>query len=261
MALITMAVYDTESNERTDCTRRTLASLLETVEFSNHRMHIVNNASHEESRDLIQRFAENVGNDRVIVTHLDENVGCAKGVNIGLSTRHENEHCIKMDNDVVIHQAGWADQLEEAVNRDPGIGILGLKRKDLMEHPTHEDSQFKSELVMLPKEPWQTWIVVERVKHVVGTCQLFNHRLLDRIGYLNSPGPYGYDDSLVCVRCEVAGFSCCFMPHIEIDHLDEGSEQYSRWKWHYVVTCDGEFNRLVDGYRDGSIDIYYGVDG
>ena len=111
-----------------------------------------------------------------------------------------------MDNDVVIHQAGWVEKLEACIERDPQIGIIGLKRKDCIESPDRTDF-YKSELMMLPHIPGEEWLIVEKVNHVMGTCQMYNSKLIDRIGGLyQMDGLYGFDDSLAAVRCKLAGF-------------------------------------------------------
>lgn len=189
------------------------------------------------------------------VIYLEKNVGTAKAVNKAWLSRKPGEHVVKMDNDVVIHYPGWANVLEDCISRDPQIGIIGLKRKDCIESPFRGDF-YKSELKMLPQQPGQPWRIVEMANHVMGTCQMFNSALLDKIGYLYQPGLYGYDDSLAAVRCQVAGFYSCFYPHIEIDHLDpEGvnmaQDLYTIWKQKMAGKDGAEYQRLKDEYLTG----------
>lgn len=260
MALLSMCCYDTGANQRAPLIRQTLDSLLRTVDFSKHRIIIVVNASTEESAAHIADFLKQVGKNGDAIW-LPENVGTARGINKAWLTRQDGEHAIKMDDDVVIHSPGWVDEIEEAINRDPRIGIIGLKRKDLMEKPDAEEPRFRSTLELLPHQPGQRWIVVERVEHVMGTCQMFNAALLEKIGYFYQPRLYGFDDSLAAVRCRVAGFYNCFLPHYEIDHIDDGTTQYQEWKGKHAWEDMAEYNRLKDGYVSGRIPIYYGPNG
>jgi hypothetical protein len=85
---------------------------------------------------------------------------------------------------------------------------------------------------------------------------MFNSALLDKIGYLYQPRLYGFDDSLAAIRCQVAGFYSCFLPHIEIDHIDTGETAYQGWKQKHAGEDMAEYNRLKHGYMDGSINIY-----
>jgi hypothetical protein len=110
---------------------------------------------------------------------------------------------------------------------------------------------------MLPHKPGEKWIVGEIVNHVMGTCQGYSPTLLDKIGYLYQPRLYGFDDALAAARCKVAGFLSVFLPHIEIDHIDPGDTAYQGWKEKVAGEDMAEYNRIVNGYFDGSIPIYY----
>lgn len=248
MALIAMAVFDTEENGRSEYTLETLKSLFWTVK--GHRIVVVDNASCEETKRILRDCA-----NFIEVITLTENVGTAKAVNKAWQLRKAGENCIKMDNDVVIHQSGWVEQMENAISKDPSIGIVGLKRKDCWEEPSRTDF-YKSSLEMLPHVPGEPWLVVERVNHVMGTCQMFSSELLDKIGYLYQPRLYGFDDALAAIRCQVAGFYSCFLPHIEIDHIDTGATAYQGWKEKHAGEDMAEYNRLKNGYLSGTIPVY-----
>jgi GT2 family glycosyltransferase len=253
MGLIAMAVWDTDENKRTEYTHETLRSLGNTVDLSKHRIIVVDNGSIKATKDILKRY-EDAG--RITLITLPENIGTARAVNKAWQLRKEGEHCVKMDNDVVIYQTGWADQLEEAFRRDPSIGIIGLKRKDCWENPAHENTFYRSELAMLPHVAGEPWMVIEKVRHVMGTCQMFNSALLDKIGYLYQPRLYGFDDCLAATRSEVAGFYNAFLPHIEIDHIDTGATEYQGWKNKVSGEDMDEFNRITQAYRTGARPIY-----
>lgn len=249
MALISLAVWDTEENGRTEYTAKTLETLYLTVNTRKHRIVIVDNGSCEATQKLLNKAA------RIEVIRLHENIGTAKAVNKAWQLRKPNENCVKMDNDVVIHSRDWVEDMERAIKLDPAIGIVGLKRKDCWEEPSRTDF-YKSSLEMLPHVPGEPWVVVERVNHVMGTCQMFSSALLDKIGYLYQPRLYGFDDALAAIRCQVAGFYSCFLPHIEIDHIDTGATAYQGWKEKHAGEDMAEYNRLKNGYLSGTIPVY-----
>lgn len=231
MSLIGIAVYDTIANRRTEFTRKTLNSLLETVDFYKHRIILVDNGSCEDTQHVLLNFAENCAAQGaqgcVEIIRNEENIGTAKAINKAWKYRAPGQHCIKMDNDVVIHEKGWIEQMEFTIRKQPEIGIIGLKRKDLMEFPGHPDENFRSQLLMVPHERGERWVVIEAVGHVIGTCQMYSSALLDKIGYLWQPGLYGFDDVLAAYRSHAAGFWNAFLPHIEIDHIDPGGDDYT----------------------------------
>ncbi len=263
MALIAMAVYCTEENKKMEYLRECLKSLVKTVDFTKHRILFVDNNSCEPAKLAIQDFQNEIidqycyslskGNKNIT---LSENIGTARAINKAFHLRRPGEHCIKMDDDVIIHQSGWVDQMEEAIRREPQIGIVGLKRNDLMEYPGHPNADFRSELIMLPHVPGERWMIAERVKHVMGTCQMYSSALLDKIGYLWQPSLYGYDDVLASFRSSIAGFINVFLPHIPIDHIDPGGTPYQTWKEKDAADNARLVSNIVDEYISGKRPIY-----
>jgi GT2 family glycosyltransferase len=250
MALIAMAVYDTEENNRTEYTKRTIHSLMQTVNMAKHRIHVIDNASCKATKKLLQDFAAH------ITIHTNgQNLGTAKAVNIAWKERQPGEHCVKMDNDVVIHQKDWCDDLEKAIELDPKIGIVGLKRKDCWENPNHEQLMYRSELKLLGGGN-NKWLPIEKVNHVMGTCQMYNSDLLDKIGYLYQPRLYGFDDIISAIRCHIAGFYSCFLPHIDIDHIDTGGDEYTTQKQDMVQEQLTQYYLIRKQYLSGQRDIY-----
>jgi len=233
-ALLSMAVYDTAENKRSEYTERTLYSLLETVDFKKHRLFISDNGSCSETFKIYDEFIGafhckfDIGNLQIIQN--GKNLGTAEAVNMGWKFRRPGEHCIKMDNDVVINYNGWVDEMEQAIERDPNIGQVGLKRVDCWETPWNPTLDFRSELMMLPHEAGQRWIIVEKVHHVIGTCVMHSSNLLDQVGYLRQKSEYGYDDVIMSHRSRIAGYYNCFLPHINIEHIDTGETEYQKWK-------------------------------
>lgn len=256
MALIGMAVYSTRDNKKDECLERTLESLYKTTDISRHRIFVSVNSSTDGTKNILRKYFGCKLITCVIVN--DTNLGTAEAINKVWKQRKPWENAIKMDDDVVIHNNGWADEMEEAISRDPSIGICGLKRKDCIETP-YRDDWYKSELYMLPHEPGQRWIIAEQVNHVMGTCQMYSSELLDKIGFLyQMPGnKYGFDDSLAAARCRQAGFKNVFLPHIEIDHIDHGGTPYQQWKEKNAGEHFVEYNQTVLQYTTGERSIYY----
>ena len=190
---------------------------------------------------------------RSVITN-DVNVGTAKAINQAWKFRKPLEHLVKMDNDVQINYIGWIDELEEAIERDPQIGIIGLKRKDLMENPYRSD-MFKSTLQMLTPLHGVKWVIVENVDHVIGTCQMFNYRLIDKIGGLMQPGIYGFDDTLASFRSKIVGFRNCFLPHIEIENLDVNENPYWLEKRNLAMKDMNTFNKMKHDIESGILAI------
>jgi GT2 family glycosyltransferase len=255
MSLIAMAVYDTEENKRTEYTEQTLLSLRDTVNLDKHELFIIDNNSCKATKDLYDTFVGELGCCQIIP--LRENIGTARAINKAWRLRNQGQHCIKMDNDVVIKQSGWVEDMELAIATDKLIGQVGLKRKDCWEFPGHLNSDFRSELVMLPHIAGGKWQIVEKVKHVIGTCVMHSSDLLDRVGYLYQLSLYGYDDVIMSHRSHIAGYYNCFLPHIEIDHIDTGETAYQGWKEKHSGEQTQKVIDLVHSMYRGEQSIYY----
>lgn len=253
MALIAMAVWDTEENQRAELTRKTLDSLFKTVDLNKHRLIVVDNNSCKRTQDLLLEFSSM----NYMIISRKENIGTARAINRAWNLRNPGEHCIKIDNDVVINTPGWVEGMEEAIRRDPLIGQVGLKRKDCWEWPGHEHDDWRSELHMLPHIPGEPWQIVEKVKHVIGTCVMHSSALLDKVGFLYQPGLYGFDDVIMSHRTHLAGFYSCFLPHINIDHIDPGGTPYQSWKEKYAGEQTQQMIALVHEMYNGTKPIYY----
>lgn len=248
-----MAVFDTEENGRSEYTERTLESLMYTVDLCNeHRLIIIDNNSCDKTKKILEAYT----NPSCSVITLTENVGTAHAINMGIKLRTPGEHIIKIDNDVVIHSSGWVDEMEEAIGRDPAIGIVGLKRKDLAQYPTNPNLTFKSELRMLDHAPGQRWIVVEECADIMGTCTMLSSKLLDTIGGFAQPLCYAFDDTLMSLRAGLAGFKKCFLPHIEIDHIDTGANLYSQDKIKIANDAWPEYKIWHESYCTGERSLY-----
>jgi len=262
MALIAMAVHDTKENNRTPLTDRTIDSLLHTVNFDRHRLFISDNGSCEATQDLYIKLVQfwtlhKYPFENLTIIKNGENLGTAKAVNKAWKFRKPGEHCVKMDNDVVIHYQGWVEEMEEAIRIEPMLGQVGLKRKDCWEYPEHENPEIRSKLIMLPHAAWERWIVVEQAKHIIGTCVMHNSALLDKVGYLFQPGVYGYDDVLMSWRSYLAGFISVFLPHINIDHIDPGGDEYTDWKGRHSGQYSRTVSDIVDQYIAGTKSLYH----
>jgi GT2 family glycosyltransferase len=230
MALIGMAVYSTLENGKDEYLEKTLDSLYSTVKFHlnpEHRLILSVNAFTPRTLKIFKEFQVHGVISKIIFNN--SNIGTAEALNKAWKERLPGENCVKMDDDVVIHSKNWLYLMEEAIRRDPKIGQIGLKRRDCLESPS-TPGFYGSKLRMLPHTPGEVWITVEDVNHVMGTCVMHSSALLDTIGYLWQPGLYGFDDSFMSLRSQLAGFTNSFLTAVDIEHIDRGDTGYQRWK-------------------------------
>lgn len=252
-ALIAMAIHDTPENGKFKYTEQVLGDLNKDGIFDDHDVYLINNGNCPETLEYLKDIAIFT---QANVIFNETNVGTAKAINQGLINRKPNQHCIKMDNDVLINFNGWVEQMIEVIEREPRIGIVGLKRKDLIQTTWNEDPEYRSELIMLPHEPGQRWINVEKTRDIMGTCTMFNSKLLDKVGYMYQIGLYGFDDVFMSWRSQIAGFWNVHLSHIEIDHIDEGGTEYQKWKEKSSHQDFEETRKQINEMLQGQKNIY-----
>lgn len=256
-----MASYVTETNNRLDYAKDTLLSLLLSVDFYKHELFISDNGSCQEMLDFYEWYKDEYclfySSDSLTISLNGKNLGTAEAVNLGIRERKPNQYVIKIDSDVTIGKEGWVDDMEECFERYSNLGILGLKRTEVMQKADHENPAYRTKLVSAPHVRGQKWIILELCEDVIGTCTMFSPELLDKIGYLFQPANYGWDDVLACIRSEKAGFVNAFLPHIPIIHLDDGEGDYVKQKHKEAEKTIAEFSEIAEDYKRGVRDIYY----
>lgn len=251
--LIAIAVHDTIDNKRTELTKRTIYNLIEQKVHHKHRIIVIDNGSCADTVLFLRSFE----GQQIEVIWNEENIGTAKAINKAWIQRKPGQHCIKMDNDVIVNTPGWVEFMVECAEREPKLGQIGLKRKDCWEYPTHPDPNLRSKLIMLPHMPGEKWLVCEAVNHVIGTCVLHTSALLDAVGFLYQPSLYGWDDVLMSQRSHLAGFWNVHIPWIDIDHIDPGDTAYAReWKPREAGKEMETLNMLQKQYASGQRPIF-----
>lgn len=215
--------------------KQTVESLFNTVDFTKHRLFIIDNNSCKEAVEWLIDMRLKL-NFNLILN--DKNLGTAGGINVALKERNPGEMCLKCDDDLTWSEAGWVEKLEEIIFSDKNVGICGLKRDDVYGNFRKEGNIW-----------WQ--------EDIFGTCTAYNPLMLDKCGFLSQPSCYGFDDILISVRSEAAGFKNCFRVDIPIVNLDEGGTEYTEWKKREAGVYLQEVGIMCDMIRNGDLSYYY----
>ena len=256
-----MASYVTETNNRLEYAIDTIYGLTETVDFSKHELFISDNGSCQSmfhSYDIFEKhFCSLFPKENLTISSNNKNLGTAEAVNLGIRERKPNQYVIKIDSDITVSQLGWVEEMEECFDRYPNLGILGLKRTEVMQKADHENPAYRTKLVSAPHTRGQKWITLELCDDIIGSCTMLSPKLLDKVGGFFQPKNYGWDDVLMCIRSEKAGFVNAFLPHIQIIHLDNGEGDYVKQKLKEAEKTIAEFSEIAEDYKIGVRDIYY----
>jgi len=251
--LISIAVYDTDENERAEYTKKTYQSLVETINPKTTDVAFINNNSCKETTDFLNSECGKVG---FYIENLSNNIGTAEAVNRGWHEHGESGmFLVKLDNDVTFDSKYWADDMAACLEADPSLGVLGLKRKDLPNSPG--SSEYPTELCFASREFGSKWHVIEKCNDIIGTCHMINPALFEKIGYLYQPRLYGFDDVIMCHRSNLAGFQNAFYPSVGINHVDNKETEYIEWKRKYAGIQFEEINKIIEEYNIGSRSLYY----
>jgi len=208
-------------------------------------------------KEFTYHFESMFPSNHLTISYNGKNLGTAEAVNLGIRTRKPNQYVIKIDSDVTIGRVGWVEEMEECFERYTNLGILGLKRTELIQHPEHENPAYRTQLKFLPHERGDSWVVLEISKDIIGTCTMFSPKLLDKVGYMWQISTYAWDDSLMSLRSELAGFENAFLPTIPIVHLDNGEGEHVKEKIREAGRTIAEFSEIAEDYKKGVRDIYY----
>lgn len=216
-----MPIHDTEENGRFQYTK-TATSLLAATGF--RKVIFVLNGCCKQSSEHVKCLQ--ILHERITVISLSENIGTAQAVNAGLTLREPGEHAIKIDNDVTILDHHWKEVMQQVLD-NPNIGVACLKRKDLQDRPGHPD--FPTTLGLIGGGT-ERWTAIELCPVQMGTVMGVSGKLLDKVNNFYQPGLYGFDDYDMCLRSTLSGYTNCYIPCIDIDHLDTGGTEYTNWK-------------------------------
>lgn len=258
---IIVVVYATEENKKCYYAKRTLYNILNTTNLNKHELFISDNGSNQEMLSYYDEFIEffkkfGFPESNLTISLNGKNLGTSEAVNLGLRGRKEGQFIIKRDDDTIVEVNDWVEQMEEAMLKDKSLGILGLKRWDLEQHPEREDV-WKSSIKMLPHERGERWITIEYADDIMGTCTIISPALLDKIGYFFQPTTYGFDDVIISIRSKMSGFKNGFLPHIPIQHIDEGDTEFTQWKRKHAGETMKEFQEIIEDYTIGVRELYY----
>lgn len=249
MSLIAMAIYSTQENKKDECLEKTLESLRQTVNFRKHRLGVCINSKTERTKYLLIDYS-----DIISFTFENEtNEGTAAAINKVWAQRIKGEHAVKMDDDVVIHNSGWLDDMDK-IAENKSIGQIGLKRPDLIESPDNPNPFYRSEMIEV--DFGNLVATVEMCHHIMGTCVMHTDQLLEKVGYMWQPKLYGFDDTFMSLRSELAGFKNVFLPWVKIDHIDDGKTPYQVWKQDHASEQWDEYHKVKAEFEQGR-DVYF----
>lgn len=259
-SLICIASYCTEENGRLKYAKRCMYSLLDTVDFNKHRLGIYLNAPSEEAKlfyaEFQHKFESSFPAGNLVIIENYENVGTAKAVTALMAKGTKDDFAyIKADDDFIVNKYGWVDEMEDAARRFPKAGVIALKRRDLTES-VYRNDWGKSTLIEVPHQLGEKWYHLEAVNACIGTCMMITPAAIEKVGALTQRGVYALDDSKYSYRCMLVGLLSCYLCGVDIEHIDEGGDAYTKWKQDVAGEVLKTYQQDLNDYKTGKEPIY-----
>jgi hypothetical protein len=271
--LVSVIVLNYDKRQYTD---KCLRSVVETT----HRpleVVLVDNGSTDGSVEMIPEWRQALEASGVgLKVHLnEENVGAPGGRNQGMKLA-EGDYVAWMDNDVIVKDRDWVDQLRARLDADEDLGIVSPK---LLFPPPDERIEFAGCAVTprgrvvyvgrgLGKDDPE--VNVERdTQCLISACVLLPRRAIEAAGEMDEAFfPVQYEDIDYCYRLKSLGFRCRIVPSVEMYHYEhittDGSEDIKflevttkngllfRRRWRHVFENEG--GPPDDAYRWENLD-------
>lgn len=221
--------------------------LLSICEFTPepHEVIVIDNASTDGTRDVVQRLARKVGTIRY--RRLPENRGFAGGINQGLRMAR-GETVLLLNNDTVVTPR-WLGQLLHVLRQKPEAGLVGpvtnyISGEQLVEVPYTTLSQMRPFADGFNRTDPSRWKATERL---TGFCVLMSRETMLGTGYFDEgfeignceDDDYGLRVRLLGKELVVAGDT--FIHHVgsasmkslggRLDEVYGANQTYYRRKW------------------------------
>lgn len=231
---------------------------LKSVDYRNFAVVVVDNASSDDSIDIIPRKYRDVA-----FIEMKKNTGFAGGNNTGIkyALEHGADYILLLNNDTTV-EPNFLTELVKAAEADKKSGILGPKiyfhsepakiwfaggkLNWLMTKGTHVDYLKIDNKEMPPEKPRQT-------EYITGCCLLIKKEVVKKIGLMSEDYFLYYEDADWCLRARKAGWQIIFVPSAAIFHKHSRSAGEHSFPYIYYHSRNG----LILGSRFGAVTLTY----
>jgi len=161
------------------------------------------------------------------------NLGFARAVNQGIRAAPAGSDILLLNNDVVIPQDGWLEELQRVARSAGDIGIVGcrlvLPDGRLLHAGTWMDPQrlVGQQIGSLEKDVNQ-YSADRPVQGVVGACMYIKRAVLERIGLLDESYFSYFEDTDLSLRAAEAGFRTVCAGGVTLIHHENVSTRQDR---------------------------------
>jgi len=195
---------------------------LAALRYENASVILVDNASADGTADAVRK----AHGDRVAVIENEENLGFARGNNVGIRRALDEgaDFVLLLNNDTVVDPA-LLDRLVEVIAGSDEIGIVGPK----IYYASPPDriwfaggevllSRGLSRHIGIRERDTGRYDSIRDVDYVTGCALLARREVFEKIGYLDPVFTAYYEDTDFCMRARRAGFRVVYAPAGKVWH-------------------------------------------
>jgi GT2 family glycosyltransferase/glycosyltransferase involved in cell wall biosynthesis len=202
-----------------DLTFQCLRSLLREVDLTETEIVVVDNASADATRPVLDYFG-----GYVRAVHNEENLGFVHGNNRGAGVAR-GEYLLFLNNDTVV-LPGWLDALVETADADPRVGVVGpmfiFPDWTLQEAGGivwQSGDAYRYGWGRSPDD--RRFNFAREVDYVTGASLLVRKSLFDRLGGFDRRyAPIYYEDVDLCFGARALGYKVVYQPLSRILHFE-----------------------------------------
>lgn len=225
-------------------TKQCIQSLLANTEYP-HVITVVDNCSNDETGEYLLSLKAEGAVKNVVLLH--ENIGVAKASNKAWLMEPGAEYYLKLDNDIVIQNPSWLDDMVTMIEKVPVLGAIAYN-VEKQSYPIQE----MGGNILRPKVPGT----------LGGACILIPKRTEKLLGYwCEDYGLYGEEDTDYGMRIQIMGLLNAYMEDEKgIRHIDTGDyRDYIQGKTNEREKNSEKYQKLfrnVYGYLTGTKPVF-----
>lgn len=203
-----------------------LVSLLKTTARPLQIINVDNGSTDDTVKVLLEwERSARAQNIEVITLPQTENIGAVRGRNVAMEAS-SGDYIVFLDNDTLIHQPRWLDDLQNFLKTHPRCGIVAPKLlfpwdPFLIECCGCALSP-QGRVAYLGRGGERNSIVhPQQIQAAISACWMMPRAIYERLGGLDEIySPVQYEDLDYCYRARAAGFEVWTNPAVELFHFE-----------------------------------------
>ena len=220
-----------------DYTRACLDSVKAHTDLENGRFQIfvVDNGSSDGTLPYLR------GLDWITLIENKKNLGFVKGNNVGMRVAAADSDILLLNNDTVIEQDGWLDEMQHVAYTAADIGIVGCRMvlpngRFLHAGAYMPTNSFWGQQIGSLEKDVNQYALDREVDSVIGACFYIKREVINQIGLLNEAFFSYFEDTDYCYQAAEAGFRTICAGNVTIIHHENVSTTINKVSHNKIFT-------------------------